>query len=200
MSYRKREFGLGGYYHIYNRGANKQWIFAHKENYRYLIGLMTDYLSEYEIGLVCYCMMPNHYHLLLHQMGEIPISKYINTVFNAYVQAFNRQEERSGTLFEGRFKHVLVDRQSYLLPLMSYIHLNPVVARLVKRPEDWEFSDYHLWISGREQKESISEDLRRVCLYRNELGIPSASEYAEMMKTYQGQKEGDECFRSYLLD
>ena len=89
--------------------------------------------------------MPNHYHFLLKQETDITISKYIGVLFNAYVQAVNRQQRRSGTLFQGRFYHTLVTDESYLLTLCRYIHLNPVKAGLVKRPEQWLFSNYEAW-------------------------------------------------------
>jgi hypothetical protein len=69
--------------------------------------------------------------------------------FNAYVQAVNRQQSRQGILFEGRFKHVFVDKEEYLVHICSYIHLNPVKAGLVKNPEDWLYSNYLEWIGER---------------------------------------------------
>ncbi|MCD6334967.1 MAG: transposase [Candidatus Latescibacteria bacterium] len=66
--------------------------------------------------------MPNHYHFLLRQDGEVSLSRFINVAFNVYVQALNKQLERKGTLFEGRFKHVLVDKDEYILYLCRYIH------------------------------------------------------------------------------
>ncbi|MFH1009243.1 MAG: transposase [Candidatus Latescibacterota bacterium] len=99
----------------------------------------------------------HHYHLLLRQDGEISLSKFSNVVFNAYVQALNKQFGRRGTLFEGRFRHVLVDKDEYALQLCRYIHLNPVKAGLVSRPEDWIYSDYREWISGRKDRPEDSE-------------------------------------------
>jgi putative transposase len=93
--------------------------------------------------------MPNHYHFLLRQEADLPLSKFINVLFNAYVQALNRQQCRRGTLFEGRFKHVWVDREEYLVHLCRYIHLNPLKAGLVSRLEDWPYSSYLDWIDQR---------------------------------------------------
>ena len=80
----------------------------------------------------------------------------MGVVFNAYVQAVNRQMDRSGTLFEGRFRHVHIDRDEYILHLCRYIHLNPVKSGMVGNPEDWEFSDYKDWIFGRRNRDIIS--------------------------------------------
>ena len=76
-------------------------------------------------------------------------SKFINVLFNAYVQAVNRQQGRKGTLFEGRFRHVWVDREEYLIHLCRYIHLNPVKAGLVAEIGDWPYSNYLEWIGER---------------------------------------------------
>ena len=100
--------------------------------------------------IIAYCLMPNHYHFLLRQeLGE-PLSKFINVLFNAYVQALNRQQSRTGTLFEGRFKHVCVDEWKYLIHLCRYIHRNPVTAGLVSVPQDWAYSNFREWIGLRE--------------------------------------------------
>jgi REP element-mobilizing transposase RayT len=109
MPNRNADFTEGQYYHIYNRGAGKAKIFLVEGNYQYLIKLMQQYCQKYGVTIIAYCLMPNHYHFLLRQeLGE-PISKFINVLFNAYVQALNRQQGRTGTLFEGRFKHIRVD-------------------------------------------------------------------------------------------
>ncbi len=79
----------------------------------------------------------------------MPLSKFIGAVFNAYVQAVNLQQGRTGTLLEGRFKHRCVGKWEYLLNLCRYIHLNPVKAKLVAKPEDWAYSNYREWIGLR---------------------------------------------------
>ncbi len=93
--------------------------------------------------------MPNHYHFLVRQMTERPISDWLKDLFNGYVQAVNKQVGRSGTLFQGRAKHVLVDRDEHLIHLARYIHLNPVKAGLAKRPQNWRFSNYAEWLGAR---------------------------------------------------
>ncbi|VAW31914.1 hypothetical protein MNBD_CHLOROFLEXI01-3643 [hydrothermal vent metagenome] len=149
---RRNAFSKGSTFHIYNRGANRAPIFFSQENYLYCLRLIKKYAITYQITLIAYCLMPNHYHFLLRQDGDIPISKFINVLFNAYVQAINWQRSRSGTLFEGRFKHKLVDRDEYLIHLCRYIHANPVKAGLVTRLEDWPYSNYPEWIGERPGK------------------------------------------------
>jgi putative transposase len=90
--------------------------------------------------------MPNHYHFLLRQQEGGSISRFIQTTFNACVQALKKMEEHSGTIFQGTAKIVAVETDEYLYQLVSYIHFNPVKTGLTSSPELWEFSDYWQWI------------------------------------------------------
>jgi len=146
---RNASFSPGGYYHVYNRGAGREKIFFTPANYEYCLRLIKRGRVKYGVAVIAYCLMPNHYHFLLRQETAIPLSKFINVVFSAYVQAVNSQEERTGTLFEGRFRHVEVERDGYLAWLCRYIHLNPVKGKLGLRPEDWPYSNYADWIGRR---------------------------------------------------
>jgi putative transposase len=149
MPYRGCVFAQGLYYHIYNRGAGKQPIFFNAANYEYLLRLVHRYSPKYGAKIIAYCWMPNHYHFLLRQETDEPLSKFINVLFNTYVQAVNLEQGRSGTLFEGRFRHVCVDRYEYLIQLCRYIHNNPRKAGLVASLEDWPYSNYLEWIGLR---------------------------------------------------
>ena len=139
----------GHYYHIYNRGVEKRNIFCRDENYLFLLRRIKKYLPFYPISLIAYCLMPNHYHMLLYEKEGGAIGKFIQHLFNSYTQAFNLQEGRSGTLFEGRAKSKLIFENDYLFQITRYIHLNPVRAGLVVNPEDWAFSNYREFIGTR---------------------------------------------------
>jgi REP element-mobilizing transposase RayT len=110
MPYRGDTFTAGQYYHIYNRGAGKGQIFFNEGNYEYLLGLMKRYYQKHGATVIAYCLMPNHYLFLLRQDMVEPLSKFMQVLFNAYAQALNNQQERTGTLFEGRFRHKCVDK------------------------------------------------------------------------------------------
>lgn len=146
MPYRASTFAEGEYYHIYNRGVGKGPIFFNPGNYQFCINLIYRYSEKYRLGLVAYCLMPNHYHFLLGQVEEVPVSRFINNLFSSYVQAVNRQQGRVGTLFESRFKHAALGTDELILYLCRYIHLNPAKAGLVEQPEDWPYSDYRQWL------------------------------------------------------
>ncbi len=145
MPQRKVVFHQDGYYHVYNRGVNRQNIFRSGENYRYLIRTMNRVKPD-SIILLAFCLMPNHYHFLIRQESEEPAHVFLQALFNVYTKAFNRMHRRTGTLFEDRFRAVEITEDRHLLHLCRYIHLNPVQAGLVSRAEEWEFSDYREWV------------------------------------------------------
>ncbi len=149
MPHRGNIFAAGQYYHIYNRGAGKEKIFFNPGNYEYLLRLVKRYVKPCGVSVIAYCLMPNHYHFLLRQENEIPLSKFVNLVFNAYVQAVNQQQGRTGTLFEGRYRLAIVDDWGYLVHICRYIHYNPVKAGLAKIPQEWPYSNYADWIGLR---------------------------------------------------
>ena len=140
----------GRYYHIYNRGVEKRKIFASNENCRFLLRRIKEFLPEYPLTFMAYCLMPNHYHFLFRAEEDGGIAPFIQRLFNSYTQAFNKQEKRSGTLFESRAKSILIDESSYLFHICRYIHLNPVLAGLVIKPEDWLYSNYREFIGFRQ--------------------------------------------------
>jgi putative transposase len=139
----------GQYYHVYNRGVAHQKIFSSPENYLFLLRTIKKYLPGYDLTFIAYCLMPNHYHFLIRVNLDDQLSPFLQVVFNSYSQAYNRQEKRTGTLFEGRAQYRLVDTTDYVLQLARYIHLNPVSAGLVRHAEDWDFSNYREWIGSR---------------------------------------------------
>jgi putative transposase len=106
----------GQYYHVYNRGVEKRKIFVKDENYRFLLRRITEFIPEYAVTFIAYCLMPNHYHFLIRSEEDGSIGLFLQRLFNS----------KSACLFH----------------ISRYIHLNPVVAWLVKRPEDWQYSNY----------------------------------------------------------
>jgi putative transposase len=139
MPYRKFGFNPNQYYHLYNRGNNYEVIFREAENYRFFLRLLDKYLTPEKVEIAAYCLMPDHYHLLVCPQVET-LSKLMQPFLLAYTNAFNKRYGRVGSLFQGRFKARYISGNEYLLQLSRYIHLNPVRAGLVKKAEDWEFS------------------------------------------------------------
>lgn len=185
-------FEKGYYYHIYNRGAGRSPIFFADDQYAYCLDLAARYQKPYGVSMIAYCLMPNHYHFLLRQESDQSLSKFVSVVFNAYVQAVNRQQERTGTLFEGRFRHIRIDRDEYLIHLCRYIHLNPVKARLVSRPEEWTYSNYREWIGQRAEALQDEEFIHG--------HFPNAESYRRFVEDYNDYERVSGKLAPYVLD
>jgi REP element-mobilizing transposase RayT len=138
------------YYHFYNRGVNRQDIFFCQENWRFFIQQMRYYLQPEFLDIVAYCLMPNHYHLLVYLKTEAISIKVMQPFGTSYVKAVNKQQKRVGPLYQGPFKARHVDTDGYLTHVTRYIHLNPVRARLVEHPADWPYSSYNDYIGLRQ--------------------------------------------------
>jgi len=128
------------YYHVYARGHGRQMIFKDDEDYRVFMNLFKRHLSENEIKdkygkpyihlrgrveLLCYCLMNNHFHLLLYQEDIGAMSRLMRGVMTSYSRYFNDKYETSGSLFESRYKASRISSEPYLMHISRYIHLNP---------------------------------------------------------------------------
>ena len=152
----------GGYYHIYNRGNAKQDIFYNPEDYNFFLSRLKLNLFPIDdeqnriimlpadsFSLIGYCLMPNHYHLIVRQNKEISTSKLITKVCTSYSKHFNKKYGRVGHLFQDRFKQINIDDNEYLKWLICYIHQNPKVAGLSTTPLDYRWSSYNYYIKGK---------------------------------------------------
>ena len=138
----------GGFYHVMQRGNGGQDIFLNPTDGRRYLDLLADAAGKFGMRTHGYCLMPNHLHLIL-QAGAAPLSQVMQSVSQRYTGRINTREKRAGHLFQGRYKAVLVDADSYLLELVRYVHLNPVRAGLAKTPEAWRWSSHRGYL-GRE--------------------------------------------------
>ncbi len=155
MSIRKVSFVPGEYYHIYNRGNSKQKIFTDKNDYQRFVDLLYAVNSEdkfnfsdsikgisvYErspkdklISIGAYCLMPNHFHILVTPLSEEGLSRFMQKLSTAYAMYFNKKNNRTGSIFEGKFKAEHLKDDIYLKYIFSYIHLNPI--KLIQK--DWK--------------------------------------------------------------
>ncbi len=150
MPKRKTQFIQHNYYHIYNRGAGRHNLFLEKDNYHYVLRRVKEYSRKFQLAVIAYCLMPNHYHFLIRQDSVVLVSELPKRVFGGYSRAVRQRYDWTGTLFEGRFQAKHVNTDTYLLHLCRYIHANPVKDGLVHVPEDWPYSNYQEWIGLRD--------------------------------------------------
>ena len=193
MPYRRIQFTPGQYYHIYNRGSGHRPIFREQDNYLFVLRLVKKYTSAFDISVIAYCLMPNHYHFLLRQDGTEAAGLLPQRVFNSCTKAFNKRYDCSGTLFEGRYEALHVDKEGYLLHLCRYIHANPVKDGLVSRLEDWPYSNYHEWM-GTRHGTLIDRDFVPAF-------FPAAQTYSQFVLDYlTGLDRLPEGIEAYLLE
>ena len=138
----------GGLYHVIFRGNGGQDVFlTAADRYRFYL-LLQEGTCRFGYRVHAFCLMDNHIHLAL-QVGDIPLSRGMQNLSFRYTRWINWRQKRTGHLFQGRYKAVLVDGDSYLLELVRYIHLNPVRAGIVTSPEDYPWSGHRAYL-GRE--------------------------------------------------
>ena len=130
------------YYHFFNRGVNYEDIFFNQGNWNFFLQRLSKYFKTEYVDIVAYCLMPNHYHLLVYTKIDEVSHSVMQPFCTSYTKAINKQQGRVGSLFQGPFQAKNITDDQYLLQLSRYIHLNPVHARFVTTPEDWEFSSY----------------------------------------------------------
>ena len=131
----------GALYHLTSRGNAKKNIFKDDKDRQEFLQLLGRACDRYHWFCHAYCLMDNHYHLLI-ETGQPTLSKGMKYVNGVYTQYYNRRHRRVGHIFQGRYKGILVESESYLLELARYIVLNPVRARIVRSARDWPWSSY----------------------------------------------------------
>ena len=169
----------GNYYHIYNRGNNRENIFYQDKNYKYFLNKFEGYLTKFT-DLYAFCLLPNHFHFLVRVKGkevitlsdgidkpgtqkqndsitqsdgiDMQVSERFRRFFLGYSQAINKQENRTGSLFEKNFKRKLIDKEDYLNRIIYYIHLNPVLHKISSSFEDYQYSSYRIILSNKPTK------------------------------------------------
>jgi REP element-mobilizing transposase RayT len=135
----------GAFYHVITRGNQRQHVFAEEKDYVRYLEILSHYKDRYHFFLYGYVLMGNHVHLLM-EMRETPLSKILQGITQRYTVYFNKKYRKVGHLFQGRYKALLCDKDSYLLSLIKYIHLNPVRAGVAKTAEEYFWSSHRFYI------------------------------------------------------
>ena len=187
MARKPRIHYAGAVYYVLLRGNAGQQIFFETADYLRFLRFMGEGIEKYNCRVHAFCLMPNHIHMAI-QVGDTPLSRIMQNLCFRYTQWMNRRRDRVGHLFQGRYKAVLVDADSYLLELVRHIHLNPVRAGMVKSPDAYLWSS-HLSYLGERKLPWLTTDwvLSRFSSSRGQPG----NEYREFVHSggEGGQKE-----------
>jgi len=196
----------GAWYHAMNRGAARQAVFVSDGHRDRFLQLLADLLDRFGIEADAYCLMGNHYHLLLHTpLGKLGRGmRHLNGV---YTQFFNRDQRRDGVLFRGRYKAILVDPDAYLVHLSSYIHRNPLEAGIVERLRDYPWSSYPVYAGHAKPPGWLRRDMVYSMLGGKAKRYQSFVENGvdeDLAEFYRGKTLspilGDEAFKQHILE
>jgi len=130
----------GAYYHIINRGNNKNTIFRTRLDYRVFIGLLSEAKRRYPLTVFGYCLMPNHFHLIVYARDGGHVRAFIHWTMTCFAHYYHATYNTSGHIWQGRFKNLLIEREEHLIVALRYIENNPVRAGMVRSSWDWEWS------------------------------------------------------------
>jgi len=140
----------GALYHVFSRGNNKQLVFICETDFEAFLERIKRYSEKYLFKVYVYVLMPNHFHIVL-ETHVIPISKIMQELLQSYTLYFHKNYGTVGHLFQGRYKAILCDKETYLKELVRYITLNPVRADIVNLPENYKWSSYHSYFGDSSQ-------------------------------------------------
>jgi putative transposase len=211
---RIKSYVENGYYHLYNRGVEKRAIFLDQQDYVVFLHLLKLYLLplgkgissinpsiprikrtfDEDIELHTFCLMPNHFHLLVHQNNEKTISNFMRALSTSYVMYFNKKYHRIGSLFQGAYKAVIVDNDSYLLHLSRYIHLNPLKSFAGSDPAkliDYPYSSYTYYL-GKKHARWVKTDFILKMFESEKNGTQtSIKQYKDFVESYAKELRGN---------
>ena len=145
------------FFHILNRGNNRQTVFRDEKDFIYFLQLVKRYKKELRFRLFHLCLMPNHIHFMLEPTVEGSLSKILLKLTLAYTRYFNKKYHAVGHVWQGRFKSSLIEKENYFIQCGLYVELNPVRAKLVVKPEDWPWSSYRFYAFG--EKDNLVGEL-----------------------------------------
>jgi putative transposase len=135
----------GAFYHVINRGNQRQEIYWDEADFERMLEKFKEASQHYQLLIHAYCLMPNHFHLLA-EVGEHPLGLAMKSVETGYVRHFNRRHQKCGHVFQARYRAIVCDKPAYLLELVRYIHLNPVRVGLVSCADGWKWSSHRAYL------------------------------------------------------
>lgn len=160
---KKETFEYGNFYHVYNRGNNKQDVFFEDKNYYYFLILLKKHLLKVS-DIYSFCLLKNHFHLIIRikEKSEIEIRYHdkvyqpFSNMFNAYSKAINKSYNRCGSLFQEHLKRIKIDDEKYIMNLILYVHLNPIKHKISNSFKNYPYSSFKIYMSN--QKTNLNRD------------------------------------------
>lgn len=194
----------GALYYVTSRGDHNEDIFRDEGDYKQYLELLKKYKEQYGFKLFTFVLMPNHLHLLVELKEGLTISDIMHDLNSNYTKYFNRRYERKGHLFQERYKMALVEKESYLLYLTAYIHLNPLNLRLVENLADYPNSSYLYYIdrgteelkNQRTEELGLGEEIKEV---KEILGAKSYEEFLRGLKKEEMEGLTEELSKKNIL-
>ncbi|MDD5595532.1 MAG: transposase [Candidatus Omnitrophica bacterium] len=168
----------GSLVYVTSRGDNNENIFKDQADYLNYLELLKKYKNQYGFKLFGFCLLPNHLHLLMELKEGLTTSEIMHDLNANYTKYFNGKHERKGHLFQERHKLVLVEKESFIMPAMNYIHLNPLALGLVKDLGEYQYSSY-LYYTGSAPLFEMNEELKEI---KSRLSEYSVSDYVSYLK------------------
>ena len=157
LSRKRREWYPGAVYHVMSRGNRRLALFKDEEDYLDFLICIQKARELYPFQIHSLCLMTNHFHILI-ETGGAELWKIMQRMLHPYARIFNGKYHFSGHLFEGRYSACLIEDERYFLEASRYIHLNPVKARMVREPLDYQYSSYGIFVNHRNQTIQLQED------------------------------------------
>lgn len=139
-------------YHVINRGNGRQEIFHKDKDYEAFLKLMNEAKRRYSVKLFAYCLMPNHFHMVLMPERGRELSRWMQWLMTSHVRRYHKHYGSSGHVWQGRFKSFMVQEDVHLLMVLRYIEGNPVRAKMVSSAKEWKWSSHGEVIGMRERK------------------------------------------------
>jgi putative transposase len=208
-------FFNNGYYHLYNRGVDKRKIFLHYNHYKRFIRTMSLILKtgsaterlksnqslalKSKVSILAYCLMPNHYHFLVKQTDDFGITQFMHQLNTSYTKFINLNTKRTGRLFEYTFKAKLIETDETLLHVSRYIHLNPLLGKIVDDLDLYPWSSYFIYTGLRNNVFLNTEEILshyKTSSYKD--FVLNHFEYSLMLKDAESNKDEDTLFFSRL--
>ena len=152
------------WYHVMNRGRRGEKIFQDKEDFIIFIELLEELNEVFRINVASYCLMTNHYHLLV-QTPDANLSRSIRHLNGVYTQKYNKRHNYAGPLYRGRYKSIVIDSDSYALELVRYIHRNPLEAGIVDDINKYQWSTHKAYLSSAEKWKWLHKEEFRITKY-----------------------------------